>query len=96
MKNRQIIPIGRQAFTLIELLVAMAIFTVVITVVFGLFSTALKGQRRVIALQNIQENGRFLLEFIAKELRMSKINTANGTSTTLILHVLMVIQLFIF
>jgi len=83
MKNKKAMPVGRQAFTLIELLVAMAVFTVVITVVFGLFSTALKGQRRVIALQNIQENGRFLLEFMAKELRMSKINTANGISATL-------------
>jgi len=72
-----------QGLTLIELLVAMAIFIVVITVVFGLFSSAIKGQRRVIAMQNIQENARFILEFMAKEIRMSKINSSSGTSNSL-------------
>lgn len=69
-----------KGLTLIELLVAMAIFVVVLTVVFGLFSSAIKGQRRVIAMQNIQENARFMLEFMAKEIRMSKINSSTSTS----------------
>ncbi|MFH1129222.1 MAG: prepilin-type N-terminal cleavage/methylation domain-containing protein [Patescibacteria group bacterium] len=72
-----------RGFTLIELLVAMSIFIVVITIVFGLFSSAIKGQRRVIAMQNIQENARFMLEFMAKEIRMSIINSPDGVSDTL-------------
>ena len=45
-----------KGFTLIELLVSVAIFMVVITVVLSLFTTGLIGQRKVIALQDIQES----------------------------------------
>lgn len=70
-----------KGFTLIELLVAMTIFMVVISVVLNLFTIGLRGQRKVIASQNLQDNARFLLGFIAKEIRMSQINSV--TSTTL-------------
>jgi len=66
--------------TLLELLVAIAIFAVVITLVVTLFTTALKGQRRAVALQNVQDNARFLLDFMVKELRMSTINSASQDS----------------
>lgn len=79
-KNTNALPTGRQGFILIELLVAMAIFVVVITVVFDLFSSAIRGQRRVIAMQNTQENARFMLEFMAKEIRMSEINGGDTNS----------------
>lgn len=71
----------KKGFTLIELIVAIAIFIVVISVVLSLFVTGLKGYRKVIAIQNVQDNARHLLEFISKEIRMSEINSA--TSTTL-------------
>ncbi len=70
---------NKKGFTLIELLVAMTIFVVVVMIVFGLFSAAIRGQRRVMAMQNIQENARFILEFMAKEIRMSKINSVNAS-----------------
>jgi len=69
--------------TLLELLVAIAIFAVVITLVVTLFVTALKGQRKAIAMQNVQDNARFLLDFIVKELRMGTINNSNEQSYTL-------------
>lgn len=72
-----------RAFTFIEFLVAMSIFVVVTTVVLSLFSAAIKSYRRVIAMQNVQENARFLMEFMTKEIRMSIIN--NSTLTTLFL-----------
>ena len=67
-----------RGYTLIELLVALSIFVIVVIVVLGLFSMAIKGQRKIIAQQNVQENARFLLEFMAKEIRMSTINSSNG------------------
>ena len=70
--------------TLIELLVAMTIFTVVILIVLGLFSTGISGQRKVIALQKVQENARFLLEFITKEIRMSTITAYTPSSLSII------------
>lgn len=67
-------------FTLIELIVAVALFITVLSVVLTLLNTALKAHRRVIALQNVEENARFLLEFMAKEIRMSTINSSTETS----------------
>lgn len=74
-----------KGYTMIELLVALSIFVIVVVVVLGLFSTAIKGQRKVISQQNVQENARFLLEFMAKEIRMSTITSGNGTSGSLTL-----------
>ena len=82
-RNTNAMPAGRRGFILIELLVAMAIFVVVITIVFDLFSSAIRGQRRVIAMQNTQENARFMLEFMAKEIRMSVVSGSNGISGNL-------------
>ena len=66
-----------------ELIIAVAIFSVVITITIGCFSMAIRAQKRVILLQNVQENAQFILEFIAKEIRMSVINTTNGLSNSL-------------
>jgi len=70
-----------KGFTLVELIVATAVFVVVISVVLSLFMMGIRSQRKVVALQNVQGNARYLLAFIAKEIRMSEIN--NITSTTL-------------
>jgi len=64
----------KKAFTLIEILVAVSIFIVVITVALTLFVSGINGQRKVIALQDVQDNAKFLMGFIIKEVRMSKIN----------------------
>lgn len=70
-------------FTLIELLVSMAMFSVVVVVVTDIFLTGLGGANRIFGAQAVQESGRFILESMLKEIRMSKVNTANGTSNTL-------------
>lgn len=72
--------------TLVELIVAMAIFVVVISVVLNLFTIGLRSQRKVIALQNVQDNARFLLGFIAKEIRMSQINSVSATNLDITRH----------
>jgi prepilin-type N-terminal cleavage/methylation domain-containing protein len=77
---------GRQGYSIIEFLVAMSVFAVVIVVVFSLFSMIIRGQRRVIAQQNVQENARFLMDFLSKEIRMGTIGgTTNGNSPNLAL-----------
>lgn len=73
----------KKGFTLIELMVGMTIFVIVISVVLSLFMSALTGQRKVLAQQNLQDNARYLLGFIAKELRMSKIKSV-GVNTLII------------
>jgi len=74
--------------TLIELIVAMGIFSIIITLVVSLLAISLRGYRKTIALQNVQDNARFLLDFMTKEIRQSKITTlnTNGFSSSLILE----------
>lgn len=69
---------SEKGFTLIELLVALALFGLVVITITGVFSTILKSQRKALAIGGAQEAGRYLLESMAKEIRMSSINT--GTS----------------
>jgi type IV pilus assembly protein PilW len=68
----------KNGFTLIELLVAMAIFSIVITAVIGIFSSGMTEIERAFGHQDIQDSARFVLESMSKEIRMSTINTANG------------------
>lgn len=73
----------KKGFTLLELLIAIAIFIIVISVIVSLFVSALKGQRRAIASQNVQDNARYLLSFIAKEVRMSDLQAADPYSISI-------------
>lgn len=65
-------------FTLIEIVVALAVFSMVIIAVTDIFLNGWGGVQRIAGQQNIQSAGRFFMESIAKEIRMSTINTANG------------------
>jgi prepilin-type N-terminal cleavage/methylation domain-containing protein len=63
----------KTGFTLTELIVVTAIFALIITTTIGLMIAATQTQRKGIALQNIQDNGRHLMAFMAKEIRVSEI-----------------------
>ncbi len=65
-------------FTLIELLVAMTIFSLVAVTAVEIFLTSLSATRKIFNQQSILDSGRYVLETISKELRMSEINTASG------------------
>jgi prepilin-type N-terminal cleavage/methylation domain-containing protein len=71
-------------FTLIELLVAMTIFSVVAVSVIDVFLISLSATRKVFNQQGILDSGRFVLESISKELRMSQIETPAGGPFTAI------------
>jgi len=61
----------QSGFSLIELLIAATIFTFVVAGVSGLFLQALNIQRRASGIQKIQENALYVLESIAREVRVS-------------------------
>ena len=80
--------INKNGFTLVELIVAVFIFSVLVTIASGSFVSALSLQRRALNIKKVEENGRFILELMARELRVANpINTASndcpssGTST---------------
>ena len=58
--------------TLIELIVAIGIFGLVVTMTVSIFVIALVSQRRIISLRNIEDNARFALESMAREIRTGK------------------------
>ena len=72
-----------KGFTLIELLIAIAVFAMTMTGVVMVFIRAIEGQRKTASLQEVQENGRFIMEMMAKEIRMSTINSSGGENQTL-------------
>lgn len=63
--------INKKAFSLIEVMVAVAIFSVIILSMTGIFKMVIDGQRRSIATQNVQESLKYFLEVINKEIRMA-------------------------
>ncbi len=65
-KNKQ------TGFTLIELIVAIGIFGLVVTMTVSIFVVALISQRRIISLRNVEDNTRFALESMAREIRTGK------------------------
>ncbi|MFC1700751.1 PilW family protein [Patescibacteria group bacterium] len=65
--------VKNKGVTLVEVIVALAIFWVVISVAVNIFAYELKGQRKSSAMQLVQNNSRYALESISKEIRMSHI-----------------------
>jgi len=72
-----------KGFTLVEILVGVSIFVLVTSTAVGLIMTSIQSQRKAIAIQEAQENGRYLLQFMAKEIRMSQVNTLDGQTQIL-------------
>ncbi len=80
----------KKGFTLIEVLVATTVFSLVIVTAVGLLTAVIRNQRKSIAIQSVQDNGIYLIGFMAKEIRMSEINNSDtigiGDTTLNITH----------
>ena len=61
-------------FTLVETLVVILIFSVIAVLMGGVFLGSLEIQRRAFNFQQAEENAGFILEAMAKEIRVSQIN----------------------
>lgn len=71
----------QSGFSLVELLVAALIFTFVVMGVSQLFSSALNIQRRASGFQRIQENALFVLESVARAVRVSSVTSGADCSS---------------
>jgi len=70
-------------FTLIELVVAAFVFSILTMVAGGSFVSALNLQRRALNIKKVEENGRFVLELMTRELRVANpVNTPNTSCPT--------------
>ncbi|MFH1161909.1 MAG: type II secretion system protein [Candidatus Jorgensenbacteria bacterium] len=56
-------------FTVVELLVAMSIFAIFLSIAFGVFVQAVKGQRELTRFMAVQNNAGLVLEQMMREMR---------------------------
>ncbi|OGZ35837.1 MAG: hypothetical protein A3A94_01630 [Candidatus Portnoybacteria bacterium RIFCSPLOWO2_01_FULL_43_11] len=72
-----------KGFTLLELMVAVAVFVFVVLIGTGAFLTVLNAQRKASSLRVAQDNIRFTMEYMTKEIRMGTLYTCGGTEGVL-------------
>jgi len=79
-----------KGFTLIEMMVTVAVFTILMTIIGAIFTQTLDLQRTAFHLQTLEENGRFTLETIAREIRFGELTTLStacpGSNTLSLVH----------
>lgn len=66
---------NEKGISLVELVVAVSIFSLVMIAATGIFISAMKAQKVIIAKQNIANNMRYVIEFMTKEIRMAQVDT---------------------
>lgn len=71
-----------RGFTLIEIIVAMTIFSIAVGAISSLFVMSLRGQRNVIAQQNLADNTRFALEHMSRQIRMAQRDESGSCTGT--------------
>jgi len=67
--------------TLIEMLAAVAVFSITIGAISGLFISGIRSQRRVLATQEILDQTSYVLEYIGRAIRMAR-KDLTGTCLT--------------
>jgi prepilin-type N-terminal cleavage/methylation domain-containing protein len=66
--------------SLVELLVSVTIFSILLLSATDIFKMVVDGQRSSISAQNVQENMRYAMEKMSKEMRMSRISNTDCDS----------------
>ncbi|KKQ92807.1 MAG: hypothetical protein UU81_C0016G0008 [Microgenomates group bacterium GW2011_GWC1_41_8] len=66
--------------TMIELIVAIGVFGLVVGMTVGIFVLSIISQRRIIALRNTEDNIRFAIEAMAREMKTGKDFSGGGSS----------------
>lgn len=66
-----------RGFTLVEMMVAIAVFSIIIGAVSGLFISGLRGQRNALASQRLLDQTSYALEYMSRALRMAKKQTSD-------------------
>src|SRR6185295_11973130 len=68
---------NKHGFTLIEAVVATAVFAFVISSILGVYISTLQLDRKTRAERAVINNGSFIMQFLAKEVRNGSINYAS-------------------
>lgn len=62
----------QKAFTLVELMVSVAVFTVITAIVAGLFVSAIKAQRRILAQQELLDQTSYVVDYMSRAIRTAR------------------------
>ncbi len=62
----------KKGYTLIELLVGISIFSLIAASVTGFFISALRAQRKILAVREIVDSASYVLDYMANAIRMAK------------------------
>lgn len=73
IKNLKKIKEPEKGFTIVEVLVASFVFSIIAIGISSIFIGILQNERRAFAAQKIEENAMFVLEMMARDIRVSKI-----------------------
>ena len=71
-----------KGLTLIETLVAVTIFAIIVGAISGLFISAIRSQRRVLATQELLDQTSYVLEYMGRALRMAQKDLGGSCLTT--------------
>lgn len=62
----------KKGFTLVEILTVIGIFSLISGAVVGIFLLGVNSQKRILATQELLDQGSYVLEYMGKALRMAK------------------------
>jgi prepilin-type N-terminal cleavage/methylation domain-containing protein len=62
----------KRGFTLVEILVAVTIFVIVVSIASSLFVQTIRSQRRNLAYQELLDQTSYVMEYMARSIRMAK------------------------
>ncbi|MDD3151074.1 MAG: prepilin-type N-terminal cleavage/methylation domain-containing protein [Candidatus Gastranaerophilales bacterium] len=74
---------NNRGVSLLELIVSIAIFSFLILSATQIFKMVIDGQRNAISAQNVQENIRYAMEKMSKEIRMAQISNKECSSAAI-------------
>ena len=63
---------NQKGVTLIEMLVAVAIFSIIVAAISGLFISSIRTQGRILATQELLDQTSYALEYMGRAIRMAK------------------------
>lgn len=69
----------QKGFTLIEAIIATSVFAFVVSSILGVYVSTIQLDRKTRAQRAVAQNARFIMEFLAKEVRNGTINYASFT-----------------
>ncbi len=77
---------NKRGFTLIEMIVALSIFVLTVLMATNIYLLINNAQRKVVAMQRVQDDVRYLFEAISQEIRLGQINYGFYDDNNIDLH----------